>query len=43
MRLTVKQHKNREPGNGMAVIDREAMRELGVSGGDFVTIEGGGG
>ena len=40
MRLTVKQLKNREPGSGMAVIDREAIQELGVSSGDFVAIEG---
>ena len=40
MRLTVKQLKNRDPGSGMAVIDREALGELGVSSGDFVAIEG---
>ncbi len=40
MRLTVKQLKNRDPGSGLAVIDREALQELGVSGGDFVAIEG---
>ncbi|MGB9966219.1 CDC48 family AAA ATPase [Halobacterium sp. CBA1126] len=40
MRLTVKQLKNRDPGSGMAVIDREALQELGVSSGDFVAIEG---
>ncbi|MCU4751968.1 CDC48 family AAA ATPase [Halobacteria archaeon AArc-curdl1] len=40
MYLTVKQLKNREPGSGMAVIDRSAMGELGVNSGDFVTIEG---
>ncbi|MFB6151333.1 MAG: CDC48 family AAA ATPase [Haloarculaceae archaeon] len=40
MRLTVKQLKNREPGSGMAVIDRAALGELGVSSGDFVAIEG---
>jgi hypothetical protein len=27
MRLTVKQLKNRDPGSGMAVIDREAQRD----------------
>ncbi|AUX09003.1 AAA family ATPase, CDC48 subfamily [Halalkaliarchaeum desulfuricum] len=43
MRLTVKQLKNRDPGSGMAVIDREALSQIGVSGGDFVTIEGRGG
>ncbi len=40
MRLTVKQLKNRDPGSGMAVIDREALGDLGVSSGDFVAIEG---
>ena len=40
MRLTVKQLKNREPGSGMAVIDRDALQEIGVSSGDFVAIEG---
>ena len=40
MRLTVKQLKNREPGSGMAVIDRDALQEIGVSSGDFVVIEG---
>lgn len=29
MRLTVKQLKNRDPGSGMAVIDWEALSELG--------------
>ncbi len=40
MQLSVKQLKNRDPGSGMAVIDREALGELGVSSGDFVAIEG---
>ena len=40
MRLTVKPLKNRDPGSGMAVIDRDVLQELGVSSGDFVTIEG---
>lgn len=40
MRLTVKQLKNRDPGSGMAVIDRDALQEIGVSSGDFVAIEG---
>ena len=40
MKLTVKQLKNREPGSGMAVIDREALGELGASSGDFVAIHG---
>ena len=39
MRLTVKQLKNRDPGSGMAVIDREALQGIGVSSGDFVAIE----
>ncbi|MFB6094839.1 MAG: AAA family ATPase, partial [Halodesulfurarchaeum sp.] len=43
MRLTVKQLKNREPGRGMAVIDREALQGLSVGSGDFVAIEGPGG
>jgi len=40
MQLTVKQLKNRDPGSGMAVIDREALQEIDVSSGDFVAIEG---
>ena len=40
MELTVKQLKNRDPGSGMAVIDREALGALGVTSGDFVTIRG---
>ena len=40
MRLAVKQLKNRDPGSGMAVVDRTALSELGVSSGDFVAIEG---
>ena len=40
MKLRVKQLKNRDPGSGMAVIDREALSDLGVSSGDFVAIEG---
>ena len=40
MQLSVKQLKNRDPGSGMAVIDREALGELGVASGDFVAIEG---
>jgi transitional endoplasmic reticulum ATPase len=40
MQLTVKQLKNREPGSGMAVIDRELLQEMGLSSGDFVTIKG---
>jgi transitional endoplasmic reticulum ATPase len=40
MRLTVKQLKNRDPGSGMAVVDREVLGDLGASSGDFVAIEG---
>ncbi|MFB6254734.1 MAG: CDC48 family AAA ATPase [Halobacteriaceae archaeon] len=40
MQLTVKQLKNRDPGSGMAVIDRDALQDLDVSSGDFVAIEG---
>ncbi|MDY6819669.1 MAG: CDC48 family AAA ATPase [Halobacteriales archaeon] len=40
MELTVKQLKNRDPGSGMAVIDRKVLPELGVSSGDFILIEG---
>jgi transitional endoplasmic reticulum ATPase len=40
MRLTVKPLKKREPGDGMAVIDRQALGEAGLSGGDFVAVEG---
>ena len=40
MQLTVKQLKNRDPGSGMAVIDRSVLGDLGVSSGDFVEIEG---
>ena len=40
MQLSVKQLKNRDPGSGMAVIDREALGDLGVSSGDFVAIKG---
>lgn len=36
MQLSVNQLKNRDPGTGMAVIDREALGELGVSGDNFV-------
>jgi hypothetical protein len=38
-RLTVKPLKNRDPGSGMAVVDRAAPTDLGLSGGDFVRIE----
>lgn len=40
MQFTVKQLKNRDPGSGMAVLDREALGDLGVASGDFVEIAG---
>jgi transitional endoplasmic reticulum ATPase len=40
MYLTVKPLKDREPGSGMAVIDRDVLGDLGVSSGDFVALEG---
>ncbi len=40
MELTVKPLKNREPGSGMAVIDRGTLRESDLSSGDFVRLEG---
>jgi len=40
MRLTVKPLKNRNPGSGMAVIDREALDDLGVQSGEFVVVQG---
>ncbi|TYL35914.1 AAA family ATPase [Natronococcus pandeyae] len=40
MRLRVKPLKRKDAGSGLASIDREAMRELGVSSGEFVAIEG---
>ncbi|GAB3668508.1 CDC48 family AAA ATPase [Halopiger thermotolerans] len=40
MQLRVKQLKRKEAGSGLASIDRQAMKELGVSSGEFVTIEG---
>jgi transitional endoplasmic reticulum ATPase len=40
MRLTVKQLKNRDPGSGMAVVDRTVLSELGVGSGDFVAVQG---
>ncbi|MFB6270565.1 MAG: CDC48 family AAA ATPase [Halobacterium sp.] len=43
MRLTVRPLKNRKPGSGMAVIDRESLDELGVQSGDFVVVRGRGG
>nr|WP_101349517.1 CDC48 family AAA ATPase [Haloarcula taiwanensis] len=40
MQLTVKPLKNREPGSGMAVIDRQVLEDSSLSSGDFVRIEG---
>ncbi|MFB6305031.1 MAG: CDC48 family AAA ATPase [Haloferacaceae archaeon] len=40
MRLRVKRLKRKETGSGLASIDREAMKDLDVSSGDFVAIEG---
>jgi transitional endoplasmic reticulum ATPase len=40
MRLTAKQLENRDPGSGMAVVDRDALPALGASSGNFVAIEG---
>ena len=40
MRLRVKPRKRKDEGSGLAAIDRESMRELGVSSGEFVAIEG---
>jgi transitional endoplasmic reticulum ATPase len=40
MKLIVKPLDRQSAGNGIAAIDREAMDELGVSQGDFVTIQG---
>jgi transitional endoplasmic reticulum ATPase len=40
MGLRVKPRKRKDEGSGLAAIDRESMRELGVSSGEFVAIEG---
>ena len=40
MRLTVKQLKQKVPGSGMAIIDREAISSLSVNSGDFLEIHG---
>jgi transitional endoplasmic reticulum ATPase len=40
MKLIVKPLDRQSAGQGIAVIDHEAMTELGVESGDFVTIEG---
>lgn len=38
MYLTVKQLMNRDPGSGMAVVDSDALGDLGGSSGDFVAF-----
>jgi transitional endoplasmic reticulum ATPase len=40
MQLTVKPLKNRDPGDGMAVLDREALRDADLTSGDFVRLAG---
>ncbi|WP_416840988.1 CDC48 family AAA ATPase [Haloferax sp. DFSO52] len=40
MRLTVKPLKQKDAGRGLAAIDRAAVAELGLEGGDFIRIEG---
>ena len=40
MRLRVRQLKQKDPGSGMAVIDRSVLGNLGVGSGDFVRLIG---
>ncbi|MFC4357109.1 CDC48 family AAA ATPase [Halobium salinum] len=40
MKLTVKPLKQKDAGRGLAAIDRQAADELGLTGGDFIRIEG---
>ncbi|WP_101298196.1 CDC48 family AAA ATPase [Halegenticoccus soli] len=40
MKLTVKPLKQKDAGRGLAAIDRVAAEEMGLSGGDFIRIEG---
>ncbi|SFK86025.1 transitional endoplasmic reticulum ATPase [Halogranum rubrum] len=40
MKLTVKPLKQKDAGRGLAAIDRLAAKEMGLSGGDFIRIEG---
>jgi transitional endoplasmic reticulum ATPase len=40
MKLTVKPLKQKDAGRGLAAVDREAAREMGLEGGDFIRIEG---
>ena len=43
MRLTVKPLKQKDAGRGLAALDREAITELGLEGGDYIRIDGSGG
>ncbi|WP_129116414.1 CDC48 family AAA ATPase [Halegenticoccus tardaugens] len=40
MKLTVKPLKQKDAGRGLAAIDRAAADEIGLTGGDFIRIEG---
>ena len=40
MKLTVKSLKQKDAGRGLAAIDRQAARELGLESGDYIVIEG---
>ncbi len=40
MRLRVKPMQRKDSGSGLASIDRDAMADLGVDSGEFVTVEG---
>ncbi|WP_276272229.1 CDC48 family AAA ATPase [Haloarcula litorea] len=40
MELTVKPLKNREPGSGMAVVDRQVLEDSSLTSGDFVRLAG---
>ena len=43
MKLTVKPLKQKDAGRGLAALDREAIDELGLEGGDYIRIDGSGG
>ena len=43
MRLTVKPLKQKDAGRGLAALDREAINELGLEGGDYIRIDSSGG
>ena len=43
MNLTVKPLKQKDAGRGLAALDREAIGELGLEGGDYIRIDGSGG